>query len=80
MCWLYGWLVVRWPSQGQTPGGSQRRRSYRSKNGDTAIEPEQGMLQNSQFIDAKVHLSAKYGSIQLTRLAEFGVTRQLIGR
>ena len=36
------------------------------------------MLQNSQFVDAKVDLFAKYGSAQWTQVGEFPITRQLI--
>jgi hypothetical protein len=36
------------------------------------------MLQNSRFIDARAEFSAKYGSVQWARLAEFPVTRTLI--
>ena len=41
-------------------------------------QTRQEMLQNSQFIDARAEFSAKYGSIQWARLAEFPVTRTLI--
>ncbi len=77
--WGSGFMTVA-GSEGLAPGASSQLLTISSQHGYTGIEPEQVMLQNSQFIDAKVHLSAKYGSIQLTRLAEFGVTRQLIGR
>jgi hypothetical protein len=36
------------------------------------------MLQNSQFVDAKVELAAKYGGTQWKRLGEHPITRQLI--
>ena len=77
--WGSGFMTVA-GSEGLAPGASSQLLTISSQHGYTGIEPEQVMLQNSQFIDAKVHLSAKYGSIQLVRLAEFGVTRQLIGR
>ena len=36
------------------------------------------MLQNSQFVDAKVELAAKYGGTQWKRLGEYPIVRQLI--
>jgi hypothetical protein len=36
------------------------------------------MLQNSKFVDAKVELSAKYGSTQWTRIGSYPITRQLL--
>jgi hypothetical protein len=36
------------------------------------------MLKNSRFIDARAEFSAKYGSVQWKRLAEFPVARTLI--
>jgi hypothetical protein len=36
------------------------------------------MLNNSQFVDARVELFAKYGPVQWTRLAEYPITRQLL--
>ena len=67
-------------SVGLAPGASSEMLTLNSPNGYTGIEPEQLMIQNSQFVDAKVHLSAKYGAVQLMRLAEIEVTRRLIGR
>ena len=67
-------------SVGLAPGTSSEMLTLNSPNGYTGSEPEQLMIQNSQFIDAKVHLSAKYGAVQLMRLAEIEVTRRLIGR
>ena len=77
--WGSGFMTVA-GSEGLAPGASSQLLTISSQHGYTGIEPEQVMLQNSQFVDAKVHLSAKYGSIQLVRVAEFGVTRRLIGR
>jgi hypothetical protein len=36
------------------------------------------MLKNSQFVDAKVSLFAKYGSTQWTPVADFPIMRELI--
>jgi hypothetical protein len=67
-------------SEGLAPGVSSALLTISSPHGYTGIESDQAMLQNSKFVDAKVHLSAKYGSTQLVRVGEFGVTRRLIGK
>jgi hypothetical protein len=36
------------------------------------------MLQNTQFVDAKVELAAKYGGTQWKRLGQYPIERQLI--
>jgi hypothetical protein len=36
------------------------------------------MLKNSQFVDARVQLFAKYGSIQWVRMGEFPIKRVLL--
>ena len=38
----------------------------------------QQMLDNSQFVDAKIQLFAKYGSIQWPKVGEYAVPRTLI--
>jgi hypothetical protein len=35
------------------------------------------MLKHRLFVDAKAEISAKYSSAQLTRIADFPITRQL---
>lgn len=67
-------------SKGLAPGASSEMLTLSSSHGYTGIEPEQLMIQNSQFVDARVHVSAKYGSVQLVRLTEIEITRRLIGR
>jgi len=77
--WGSGFMTVA-GSDGLRPGASSQLLTITSQHGYTGSESDQAMLQNSHFVDAKVHLSAKYGSTQLVRVAEFGVTRRLIGR
>ena len=36
------------------------------------------MLQNSHFVDAKMELFAKYGSIQWVRIGTYPIERQLL--
>ena len=38
------------------------------------------MLENTQFVDAKAQVFAKYGSTQWTLIGEFPVERQLIAK
>ena len=49
-----------------------------SDHGYTGEDARQDMLKNSQFVDARIEFSAKYGAVQWTRLADFPVTRTLI--
>lgn len=64
-------------SSGLAPG-SETTVTIRSSLGYTGSESRQEMLQNRQFVDAKVDLFAKYGSGQLTRLGEYPISRQLL--
>jgi hypothetical protein len=38
------------------------------------------MLTNSQFVDAKVQLFAKYGSVQWVRMGEHPIERKLLDK
>ena len=77
--WGSGFMTVA-GSQGLAPGASSQILTINSQLGYTGREPEHQMLQNSQFVDAKVQVFAKYGSVQWVRVSEFGITRRLIGR
>ena len=50
----------------------------RSGLGYTGEEPRTQMLQNSQFVDAKVEIFLKQGSRVWAKLAEFPIERQLL--
>ena len=66
-------------SAGLAPGAVTDTVLVKSNLGYTGSDQtRQEMLQNSQFVDARAEFSAKYGSIQWARLAEFPVTRTLI--
>jgi hypothetical protein len=68
-------------SEGLPPGETSSPITARSNRGYTGSnQSRQEMLENSQFVDAKVEVFAKYGSNQWTRIGEFPVTRQLIVR
>jgi hypothetical protein len=51
-----------------------------SKLGYTGTESRQQMLDNTQFVDAKVQIFAKYSSTQWQRVGEFPVPRRLIAK
>jgi len=76
--WGSGFVTVV-GSAGLAPGAVTDTVLVKSNLGYTGSDQtRQEMLQNSQFIDARAEFSAKYGSIQWARLAEFPVTRTLI--
>ena len=45
---------------------------------DCFPDSRQQMLENSQFVDAKVQIFAKYGSAQWQKVGEYDVPRRLI--
>lgn len=63
---------------GLAPGATTGTLTMRSQQGYKSTEPRQQMLQNSQFVDAKAELSAKYSSGQWTRLSDYPIERTLI--
>lgn len=68
-------------SDGLVPGASTAALTVKSQRGYTGSEQSrQEMLQNSRFVDAKVELSAKYGSIQWVRIGTYPIARQLLTR
>ena len=65
-------------SEGLAPGASTATIRIVSPHGYTGSESREDIMKNSRFIDAKVEVFAKYGSVQWTRLGEFRVVRQLL--
>jgi hypothetical protein len=65
-------------SQGLAPGATTATLTAKSQHGYTGTEPRQEMLRNSHFVDARVELSAKYGSTQWVRIGDYPIARQLI--
>lgn len=65
-------------SRGLAPGETTPLLTIRSRQGYTSTDPRQNMLHNSHFVDAKVELSAKYGSGQWTRIGVYPIARQLM--
>ena len=76
--WGSGFITVV-GSKGLEPGATTEKLMVKSNLGYTGSDQtRQEMLQNSHFIDARAEFSAKYGSVQWARLAEFPITRTLI--
>ena len=74
----FGWAVPRDPAL--APGAITNTLVMRSTLGYTGDQPRMQMLQNSQFVDAKVEIYLKQGSKVLAKLAEYPIQRQLITR
>ena len=75
--WGSGFLTVA-GSEGLAPGASTDALLLNSHLGYTGTEPRNEMLENSQFVDAKVQLFAKYGSRQWQPVGEHPIERRLI--
>jgi hypothetical protein len=71
----FGWAIQRDPL---APGASTDQLVLRSQLGYTGDEPRARMLQNKEFVDAKVEIFLKQGSQVWAKLAEFQVARQLL--
>jgi len=65
-------------SDGLPAGATTPPIVLKSQQGYTSEDPRQQMLHNSHFVDAKVLLTAKYGSTQWSRIGEYTVERRLI--
>jgi hypothetical protein len=76
--WGYAFMTAA-GSKGLAPGATAGPFLLKSEHGYTGSdESRQDMLKNSQFVDAKVQLFAKYGSVQWVRKGEHPIRRQLI--
>ena len=63
------------------PGATTEPITIKSQLGYTGSDQSrQEMLQNTHFVDAKVELSAKYGSTQWVRLGAYPITRQVLAK
>jgi hypothetical protein len=67
-------------SEGLAPGATSASHTVKSSLGYTASPPQsrQDMFANSQFVDAKVQLFAKYSNTQWQKVGEYAVPRTLI--
>ena len=66
-------------SEGLAPGATTPVLTARSNLGYTGSDQSRmEMLENAHFVDAKVELFAKYGSIQWVRMGTYPIKRQLL--
>jgi hypothetical protein len=63
---------------GLAPGKTGPKLVFRSTLGYTGSESRQQMLQNREFVDAKVDVFGKHGSRTWVKMGEFQVDRQLV--
>jgi hypothetical protein len=77
--WGSGFVPVT-GSEGLAPGETSKPLLVNSQLGYTGTEPRQQMLANSQFIDARVQLFAKYSSTQWVKVGEYPVDRRLLSQ
>ena len=71
----FGWAIPREP----LPAGSTTNALVmRSALGYTGEQPRMQMLQNREFVDAKVDVFGKHGSRTWVKMGEFQVARQLV--
>jgi hypothetical protein len=73
-------LVTVAGSTGLRPGATSDPLTVTSQLGYTGTEPRAEMMKNSQFVDAKVQLFAKYASTQWVKIGEYPVTRALLSK
>ena len=71
----FGWAI---PRQGLAAGATTDTLVMRSALGYTGTQPRMQMLQNREFIDAKVEIYLKQGSRVWAKLAEYPIQRQLL--
>jgi hypothetical protein len=71
----FGWAIQRTPVE---PGAATNDLVMRSGLGYTGEQPRMQMLQNKEFVDAKVEIFLRQGSRSWAKLAEFPIARQLL--
>ena len=74
----FGWAIPRYKPLG--PSAETSTLVMRSTLGYTGDQPRMQMLQNHEFVDAKVEIYLKQGSKVLAKLAEYPIQRQLLTR
>ncbi|MGB7220814.1 MAG: hypothetical protein WBD07_18585 [Vicinamibacterales bacterium] len=65
-------------SGGLLAGNTSPPVTLKSNVGYTGTQPQEQLLKNSRFVDAKVDLFAKYGTNRWTKIGEFSIARQLL--
>lgn len=71
----FGWAIPREPLPA---GAATNALVMRSALGYTGEQPRMQMLQNKEFVDAKVEIYLKQGSRVWAKLAEYPIQRQLL--
>ena len=77
--WGSAWVKGIGP-EGLQPGASTASMVLRCGLGYTGTEPRAQMLQNKDFVDARVVVFAKHGSARWVKLGEYRINRQLLTR
>jgi hypothetical protein len=75
--WGSGFLTVS-KSDGLGPGEVSQPFTVNSQKGYTSLDPRADMFHHSQFVDGRVLLFAKYGSVQWAKVAEYTIDRRLL--
>jgi hypothetical protein len=65
-------------TNGLDPGSTARNIVLRSNLGYTGSQPRLQMLQNKEFVDARVEIFGKHGSRNWVKMAEVPIDRQLL--
>jgi hypothetical protein len=65
-------------ADGLAPGQTGPKLVFRSTLGYTGTQSRQQMLQNREFVDAKVDVFGKHGSRTWVKMGEFPVARELV--
>jgi hypothetical protein len=65
-------------SEGLAPGATSAVLTLRSNRGAKGTDPRAAILKSSYFVDARVQISAKYGSVPWVKMDEYPVTRRLV--
>ena len=74
----FGWAIPR--TAPLAAGAETNTLVMHSTLGYTGEQPRMQMLQNKEFVDAKVEIYLKQGSKVLAKLAEYPIQRQLLTR
>jgi hypothetical protein len=75
--WGSGFLTVA-KSDGLAAGAVSQPFTVNSQKGYTSLDARADMFHHSQFVDGRVLLFAKYGSVQWTKVAEYQIERRLL--
>ena len=63
-------------SEGLAAGATSSVITLRSDHGAKSTDPRAAIMKSAYFVDARVQLSAKYGSAQWVKMAEYPVAHQ----